>query len=393
MLFDYPRSRHKQEIFIALYLILYSTFLTYNFLGTTMFKIPYIETSELIMFELALIIIGIKIMLIDGHSKKETLLFIFLTVSFLGAVVYTGYGFLAIPLLFILGAKNVPFKKTIQLFCIITGSLLLITILASQLGLVENLVYTRGAHTRISFGFIYPTDFTAHIFYLVMGYCYLRKEDLTYPELAVILGLSVFSLVFCYAKTNAVCLLLTFIVFLYLKVRSGDRYNDATISKCSKVLVFSMPICAAMIIGLTLLYYYLPINSFSITFNHLLNNRPMLGSIGLERYGIHLFGSAFQMVGFGGSTVSRVDYFFLDSSYVLMLIRYGIMVFASVITIFVLSSWRAAKQKDYTLLWILALISLQCVMEHHLLEIAYNPFLLLVFANTFGQCKAGFIKD
>jgi hypothetical protein len=340
------------------------------------------------MFELALIFIGIKVFLIDKHSKKEIWFCVFLAVCFLGTCLHTGYIFLAAVLLLILGVKNVPFKRLIQLYCAIAGTLLVITMVSSQVGLVENLVYG----SRISFGIIYPTDFTAHIFYLVMGYCYLRKEKLTYSELAGILGLSVFSYMFCIARTNAICLLLTFAVFLYLKIR--NRVSDKNGShyvmnpKYSRILVFSMPICAFFFISLTFLYNDQTSNFILTTINSLVSDRLRLGSIGLERYGIHLFGSTFQMVGWGGSaTYPKAEYFFLDSSYVLILIRYGIMVFLAVTTVFVLSSLRAEKQRDNYLLWILTLIAIQCMIEHHLLEIAYNPFLFYIFSKTVSGDK------
>jgi len=391
MLLDCIESQKKQKLFITFYLIIYFAILVKDFLDTTMFLIRWPDVIPLILVESTLLLIGTKILLIDKHSKKEIWFYIFISVGFLGTALYTGYIFLLVDLLLILGAKNVPFRKLVQLYCGIVGTLLVITIVSSQVGLVENLVYGSIYGRRISFGINYPTDFTAYIFYLVMGYCYLRKGKLTYLELTGILGLSVFSLVFCHARTNAICLLLTFAVFLYLKIRNRVSDNNGSHyimnPKFSRVLAFSMPICALCFISLTFLYHAQTSNIAFTTINSLVSNRLHLGSIGLERYGIHLFGSAFQMVGWGGSTTPRAEYFFLDSSYVLLLIRYGLMVFLAVMTIFVLSSLRAEKQKDFALLWILTLISIQCMFEHHLLEIAYNPFLFLIFSETLSGDK------
>jgi hypothetical protein len=379
------QSEKGQRLFRAFYLIIYSVTLVKTFLDTTMFRIPWPDLTEVILLELTIIFIIPKILLLDKHSTKEIWLFILLAVCFLGAFIHTGYGFLLCNLILILGAKNVPFKKLIRVYCTIAGTLLVITMVSSQVGLVENLVYIRNG-SRISFGFNYPTDFTAHIFYLVMGYCYLRKGNLAYPGLAGILGLSVFSYIFCDAKTNALCLLLTFGVFLYLKIRNRISAKNGCLyvlnPKCSRILTFTMPICALCFISLTYLYHDQTSNTILTTINNLVSGRLQLGSIGLERYGIHLFGSAFQMIGLGGSTTPRVGYFFLDSSYVLLLIRYGILMLLAVMIIFVRSSLRAEKQKDVALLWILALIALQCTIEHHLLEIAYNPFLFLIFSET-----------
>lgn len=391
MLLDHNQRQKQQKLFIIFYLIIYSALLIKSFLDTTMFGIQWPEIIPAILLESTIIFLGIKILLIDRPSKKEIWFYIFISIGFIGAAFYTGYLFLLFYLFLILGAKNVPFRKIVQLYCGIVGTLLVITMICSQAGLVENLIYESIYGNRISFGIDYPTDFTAYIFYLVMGYCYLRREKLTYPELAGFFGLSIFSYMFCRARTNAICLMLTFAVFLYLKIRShiSDKKGSKYVMNptCSRLLCYSMPICALCFISLTFLYHYQPNNIILITINDLVSKRLNLGSIGLERYGIHLFGSAFQMIGYGGSTAPRIKYFFLDSSYVLLLIRYGILVFLSVISIFVLSSLRAKKQKDITLLWILTLIAIQCMIEHHLLDIAYNPFLFLVFSETLSIDK------
>ena len=351
-----------------------------------MFSISWPKFTTIVLLEVMLIIIGAKIILIDKRNNKEMWLYLILFVIFFGAFLKTKYAFLIFDLILILGAKNVSFKKIIRLFCAISGIIIIITILSSQLGLVENLIYERGNRSRISFGFEYPTDFTAHIFYLVMGYCYLRKDKLIYLELAGIFGLSLFTYFFCDARTNAISLFLTFAVFLYLKIRNqvsekkGTRY--VVNPKFSKILTFAMPLCAFSFILLTFLYHFQPTNALIKAINNLVSGRLELGAIGFEQYGISLFGNAFQMNGFGGSTAPRMDYFFLDSSYVLLLIRYGILVLLAGLVIFSIVSLRAEKQKDFHLLWIMALIAVQCTIEHHLLEVAYNPFLFLLLAES-----------
>jgi len=353
-----------------------------DFLDTTMFKISWPGSIQIILMELLLIFTAIKYLSQDKSSKREKWLHLLLATSFVGSAIFSEYIFLLIPLFFILGAQNVPFRKLVQIYCIIAGTLMVVTIAGSQLGIVENLIYGN----RISLGFNYPTDFAAHIFFFALAYCYLRKDRLTYIELAGILVLSIFTMIFNHARTNSICLFLTFAVFLYLKVRtevSSRKGTDYKMSpNLSKVLVMSMPICAALIIGLTFLYNYDPGLPFIRTIDKFLTGRLYWGNLGLEQYGIRLFGSTFDMVGAGGATAVKEDYFFLDSSYVLLLIRYGIMVFLSVITVFILSAKRAFAEKDIVLLWILALISIQCTIEQHLLEMAYNPFLYYLFSSN-----------
>lgn len=62
--------------------------------------------------------------------------------------------------------------------------MILLTIILSQTGLVENLIYDQHGRIREAFGFVYPTDFAAQIFFLFAAWACLRELRITYLELA-----------------------------------------------------------------------------------------------------------------------------------------------------------------------------------------------------------------
>ena len=84
----------------------------------------------------------------------------------------------------------------------------------------------------------------------------------------------------------------------------------------------------------------------------------------------------------GGSTETPLNYFFLDSSYISILLQYGLIMFVMILILWGIIGLRARKEKDWVLLWILAIIAFQSIMEQHLLDISYNPFLWILFAET-----------
>ena len=77
-----------------------------------------------------------------------------------------------------------------------------------------------------------------------------------------------------------------------------------------------------------------------------------------------------------------IEYFFLDSSYISILLQYGLIMFVMILILWGIIGLRARKEKDWVLLWILAIIAFQSIMEQHLLDISYNPFLWILFAET-----------
>lgn len=115
--------------------------------------------------------------------------------------------------------------------------------------------------------------------------------------------------------------------------------------------------------------------------NEKLSDRLENSKKGFGINGFNLFGKYIEEKGWGKSVVERPDYFFLDDSYIRILLEYGIIVFVVVMAILIIVSRRAAYAGRMTMVFAIAFISLHSFMEHHLLDIAYNPFILCVFAD------------
>ena len=60
----------------------------------------------------------------------------------------------------------------------------------------------------------------------------------------------------------------------------------------------------------------------------------------------------------------------------------GTVVFCVICFLSVKISYRALKEEDFVFLTVLFCMALQCTVEHHMLEIAYNPFLLSAFTKS-----------
>ena len=59
--------------------------------------------------------------------------------------------------------------------------------------------------------------------------------------------------------------------------------------------------------------------------NELFSGRLYLGQKGWDDFGLSLFGQTIDMVGFGGSIERPDNYFFIDCSYMNVMLRYGIV--------------------------------------------------------------------
>ena len=84
------------------------------------------------------------------------------------------------------------------------------------------------------------------------------------------------------------------------------------------------------------------------------------------------------MRGNGGSVEKVKNYFYLDSSYVNIIFRYGYILFALILVITIVVMKR--KSDDKIFLAVLFMICAHSLIEHHLIEHYYNIFILLPFA-------------
>ncbi len=99
------------------------------------------------------------------------------------------------------------------------------------------------------------------------------------------------------------------------------------------------------------------------------------------KYGMTLFGQSIKMVGNGGTTkISASQYFFIDCSYLYIFLRYG--VFFLLITLAVYMMCCKKFQNDPYFIVVIILISINCMIAHHIIELTYNPFALALFATA-----------
>lgn len=376
-------EQEKEKIFEILYLILLGIFVVMSFKDTTQIQYKWSNGFIMAMRILGVLVVIAKIAVGRQWKLWEAVLCCVICGSLMASWnAYPRTYILELAIL-IAGAYHVPFKKIVKVYFAVSLSCLLITMLLAGVGVVENLIYYRNSSKmRISFGCIYPTDFTAHVFFIAAMYAWIRERRISYVEIGGIGLLAVFCYWFCDARLNTICLLLLAVGLLYMKIRRKWARRRKVSYEMNRVLrIFlcaAMPVCAAVMF--VLVFAFSKGSSIAYWVDGLLSSRLQLSLQGFQEYPITWFGQELTMWGLGGTTVYSGQYFFLDSSYVNVLLTMGIMVLISVGIVFVMGTGRECRRKNWEHLGILAVIALQCTVEHHLLQIAYNPFLLMLFA-------------
>ena len=235
----------------------------------------------------------------------------------------------------------------------------------------------------------YQDDFLIGAAVTVLGLMTVRWQlrVVNLPEEAVGLG---GALSLCAAmriagsRTSALCsiLLLGFVLFrmLFRNRRENNAYSSSISKGFHFLLALSFVIIAAAYCAAMLLYA--KGTHVGSVLDLVLSNRLQLTLEILRDQGITAFGSNFPQAGLGGSTVAigPEKYYFLDSSYPLLLIRYGWVLFLAAAALWTKMGLSAYRMKDRKLLYVMTVVAVHALSEHHFPDVQYNMLLVMPFA-------------
>ena len=127
---------------------------------------------------------------------------------------------------------------------------------------------------------------------------------------------------------------IVFVIFLLVDIiESKLRENDKELRWLGDFFdrLLQITMIIAFAIMMLLAYSYHKNFEFAQVLDKVLHTRVKTAARAYELYGIHMLGTPFEQIGGGGSLFKPMDYFFVDSSFPLIIIRYGVLVFFLVV--------------------------------------------------------------
>ena len=293
--------------------------------------------------------------------------------------------------IFVLGARNVDFKRIIKIYFYVGMLLLAFVVISAMGGLIRNLVYRRDMTNivRQSFGIAYPTDFAAHVLYLILAYAYLKFGKIKWYDYAVFLAAAVFLVKFSDARLSAYAIILS-IPVLWIGQRAQ---TDHLLSRFIASFYWTVPILSAYLVIIAS-YFFTPSNKILTKVNNASSGRLFLGHKAISEYGFSMFGKQIIEHSWGGANGLKMsqnapaNYFFVDSSFLRMTILYGIIMAIIILLAMTKISWESFQKGSFALASIIVIVSVSAMVEQRLLDLAYDPFLIALLANVYTQHKA-----
>lgn len=276
-------------------------------------------------------------------------------------------------LLLVFSARDIEFKKLLGTFSLATFSVLIVTILASKMGIISNMLMSADAGYRYSFGFSYVSFASQRMFFALCSYLMFRGKKISYLELLALL----MSTIYMYQQTSTTSplylslLILTYALFS-LKLFKFDFINSNVITTSIAKYAFILAL------AITLYFCFYSTGDLFHLVDQLTHNRLRLSVQGFQNFGVSLLGRpiSFTTLDIFGNYAS--NYNFIDSSFVQLLVIDGLAV-----SVFMLAAltcvmnYFVVNRKDI-ILACLGVMVIHGMFDPQMLVLRYSPLILLI---------------
>lgn len=306
------------------------------------------------------------------HLKELLLLLLFILTMLIVSKNRDGFSDINV-LLLVFSARDIDFKKLLGTFSLATFLVLIITVLASKMGIIYNMLMSSENGYRYSLGFNYVSFASQRMFFALCSYLMFRGKKITYLELLALL----FSTLYMHQQTSTSSpfylslLILSYALFSLKLFKFEFIASNALIANIAKY-----GFIIAMFITLYVCFYsseglFQSINQFT-------HNRLRLSVQGFRNFGVTLLGRpiSFTTMDIFGNFSS--NYNFIDSSFVQLLVIDGLAV--STVMLFLLTrvmNYFVSNRKDI-ILACLGIMILHGMFDPQMLVLRYSPLILFI---------------
>lgn len=364
--------------------IFYTAFIIYlvtHFLMGTMYVYIFYDIGLSIPYRIMMVAVAlaiIKILFFNRISNWQELT-IEILVGLLLAV--TAINSQTMDLLYyyimILAAKDLDFKQILKVFIYIEVFMLLFSAFSVYMGWILEVVNMRtgNAGIRLSLGSVYPTDLAARIFYISLAYVTLKKFKLKLPEYISLLAICAFIYFVTDTKVDTLLILLLIVVSVF---------RNTVMKLLYRIGANTITLVAGAVVGIEIILTYLYTANSRILniMDRILSGRLKYGHMAFKDYNVTMFGQFIKEHANGGIHKEKFNYFFIDVSYLRVLMFGGIVAFVLLVIMLVYSVNKFMNDKTICLLVALLFAALSSLIDQHLMELSYNIIFIAMLTNN-----------
>ncbi len=277
------------------------------------------------------------------------------------------------------------FKKVGIQSILISLVIISVSFVLSIAGILPDFVKMRGDMARHAFGMQYCTDLAAHWCFLLLTYMFIKDGKQGWLFYVAVGILSVLNILLVDGRNSLIIVLLACIgSVVYCSFSKKELHLPEGMKKVfSWILALSYVLLAGVYMALNFAYSRELVSVLEKIPGFAASIVPRLATSRRATmvFPFSLFGSPYIQVGDGGGTADYLGiYTFLDDSYVSVYVLYGIVGLLLMLATSTYAQFRLKKEGQLFRMFLLALVALDCFVEHHWTETGYNVFLFLPFA-------------
>ena len=284
-------------------------------------------------------------------------------------------------------------------------SLILITTLSS-FGFMHDYVNMRADGTmRHSLGFGYPTYLSQFVLFMILYYSYKKNYKISPEKLGLYQLLIVFSYFLTDSRTEMLISESILIGIFMNSVGILDKFKNV-VEFFKKAYATCFPLFPIGSYVLVMLYGFI-FNKMNVNgiifkiaqkFNHIFSNRLYQTFYDFKRYGLSLFGSNIDLVGYfltkeNEGTIIRSN--FIDNEYMRILFENGWIFFIAFFAIISIVIWHLYKTKKDGLLFISFVITTSSLINPRLFTITVSviSFMIIPVLNDLLFNQGGHLNE
>ena len=259
--------------------------------------------------------------------------------------------------------RNMPFRRLAWVMFVSTLVVLVVTIVASQTGVIQDTIMFRGTIPRHTLGFAHPNTSTIYAFFALCLWVYLRGRDFSFVDAAV--WLVVFGVLYWVTNGRAGCLLGAALTIVALVL----RFIPEKALKSPVLLVVAICAilgCAAVAIGVTITFD--PSVGWMAYLDKILSGRMSLAHNAMLKHGVSAF----------ASTADYVRDIIVDCGYARLFLKFGYVYTILGLLLAVLVAAKAWACRNWYLVAAIAIASFHGLSEATILMLQFNGMLFLI---------------
>lgn len=284
--------------------------------------------------------------------------------------------------LFIVASKNVDIHKVFSITIRVVLVVLLLTTVSSVVGIIPDYLYYRGDLVRHAMGYGHVNVLGMKVFQLVVYYTmlfYRTGEGMRRLYLIIIV-----SALFVYMVPNSITpVILLSVLFVLLFI-----WNSIQVNRVAMTIFMNALVLGATMTNAFSLYFCMrefQNKGFFGVMNRFLSSRFSLSHIAYKDLGITIWGQRAYISNIERMKAGLHGGYFLDNTYMILLVRYGVIFFCAFSCIYILAMVRLTRKGMFIVTIVYFIYAVYGLMEPSMYRFAYNTTLVFLSIVFYGD--------